>query len=65
VAQDNVATAFSQNGGKLALQKITFSQPEGSRKEGRPKLWWLDIVLKDEKLLKVEAWCKKALDRNI
>jgi hypothetical protein len=32
---------------------ITFSQTEGSRKEGRPKLRWLDSVLKDVKLLKV------------
>jgi hypothetical protein len=30
-----------------------------------PKLRWLDSVLKDVKLLKVEAWWKKALDRNI
>jgi hypothetical protein len=27
-------------------KKITFSQPEGSRKKGRPKLKWLDSVLK-------------------
>jgi hypothetical protein len=26
-------------------KKITFSQPEGSRKKGRPKLRWLDSVL--------------------
>jgi hypothetical protein len=43
----------------------TFSQPEGSPKKGRYKLRWLDIVSKDVKLLKVEAWWKKALDRNI
>jgi hypothetical protein len=46
-------------------KNITFSQPEGSRKKGRPKLRWLDIVLKDAKLLKAEAWWKKARDRNI
>jgi hypothetical protein len=46
-------------------KEITFSQPEGSRKKGRPKLRWLDSVLKDVKLLKVDAWWKKALDRNI
>jgi hypothetical protein len=47
------------------LQKGTLSQPEGSREKGRPKLRWLDSVLKDVKLLKVETWRKKALDRNI
>jgi hypothetical protein len=46
-------------------KKINFSQPEGSRKKGRPKLRWLDSVLKDVKLLKVEKWWKKARDRNI
>jgi hypothetical protein len=46
-------------------KKITFSQPEGSRKKGRPKLRWLDSVLKYVKLLKVETWWKKARDRNI
>jgi hypothetical protein len=40
-------------------------QPESSQKKGRPKLTSLDSVLKDVKLLKVEAWWKKALDRNI
>jgi hypothetical protein len=46
-------------------KKIIFSQPEGCRKKGRPKLRWLYSVLKDVKLLKVETWWKKAVDRNI
>jgi hypothetical protein len=46
-------------------KKITFSQPEGSRKKERPELRWLDSVLKDVKLLKVETWWEKTLDRNI
>jgi hypothetical protein len=46
-------------------EEITFSQPEGSWKKGRPKLRWLDSVLKGVKLLKVDAWWRKALDRNI
>jgi hypothetical protein len=49
----------------LPCKKISFSQREGSRKKGRTKLRWLDSVLKDVKLLKVEAWWKKARDRNI
>jgi hypothetical protein len=46
-------------------KKITLLQPEGSRKKGRPKLRWLYSVLKDIKLMKVEAWWKKAIDRDI
>jgi hypothetical protein len=46
-------------------KNIIFSQPEGCWKKGRPKLRWLDSVLKDVKLLKVEAWWKTELDRNI
>jgi hypothetical protein len=46
-------------------KKINFSQLEGFRKQGRPKLRWLDSFLKDVKLLKVEAWWKNSLDRNI
>jgi hypothetical protein len=46
-------------------KKITFSQPEGSQKKGRPKLRWLDSVLKDVKLFKVETWWKKTRDGNI
>jgi hypothetical protein len=48
-----------------SCKKITFSQPDGSREKRRPKLRWLDSVLKDVNLLKVEAWRRKALDRNI
>jgi hypothetical protein len=46
-------------------KKMTSSQLEGSRKKGRPKLRWLDSVIKDVKLLKVETWWKKALNRNM
>jgi hypothetical protein len=51
--------------GNSHCKKVIFSQPEGSQEKGRPTLRWLDSVLKDVKLLKVEAWWKKALDRNI
>jgi hypothetical protein len=46
-------------------KKITFSQPEGSRKKGRPKLRWLDSVLKDLKILKVTGWWRTAQDRDL
>jgi hypothetical protein len=45
-------------------KKLTFSQPEGSRKKGTPKLSWLDDVLQDLKILEVTAWWKKAQDRD-
>jgi hypothetical protein len=32
--------------GNSTCKKITFSQSEGSREKGRPKLKWLDSVLK-------------------
>jgi hypothetical protein len=44
----------------VPCRKITFSQPEGSRKKGRPGLRWLDSVLKDVKTLEENAWWKKA-----
>jgi hypothetical protein len=47
------------------LQKDTLLPLEGSRKKGRPKLRWLDSVLKYVRTLEVEARWKKALDRNV
>jgi hypothetical protein len=45
---------------------MTLSQPDDCRKKGRPKLRWLDSVLKEDlNTLKVEAWWKKTLDRNL
>jgi hypothetical protein len=43
-------------------KKITFSQPEGNRKKGRPKLRCLDSILKDLKILKVTAWWRTTQD---
>jgi hypothetical protein len=36
-------------------KKLSFSQLEGSRKKGRPKLRWLDDILQDLKILKLTA----------
>ena len=49
----------------VPCRKITFYQPEGSRKKGRPKLRWLDSVLRYLKTLEVNAWWKKAGDRDL
>jgi hypothetical protein len=46
-------------------KKINFSQPEGSRKKGRPKLRWPDSVLEDLKILTMTAWCRSAQDRDM
>jgi hypothetical protein len=46
-------------------KKITFSQPEGSKKKGRPKLQWLDSVLKDLKILEVTVWWRTAQGRDL
>jgi hypothetical protein len=45
-------------------KKVTFSQPESSRKKGS-KLRWLDSVLKDVNYFKIETWWKKARDKSI
>jgi hypothetical protein len=47
------------------IMNYTFSQYEGYRKKGRPRLRWLDSVLKDVKLLNVDTWWKKSCDRDI
>jgi hypothetical protein len=36
---------------RSARSYLTFSQLEGSRKKGKPKLRWLDDVLQDLKIL--------------
>jgi hypothetical protein len=41
------------------------SQPEGYRKKGRPKLSWLDSVLKGVKLLRVETCWNKARGKDM
>ena len=43
----------------VPCMKIKFSQPEFSRKKRRPRLSWLDLVLKGLRTLGVKAWWKK------
>jgi hypothetical protein len=47
------------------LHEDTFSQPEGGRKKGRPRLRWLDSVLKDLQTLEVNSWWKITPDRDL
>jgi hypothetical protein len=49
----------------VPYMKITFPQPEGSRKQERPRLRWLDSVLTDLKNFEVKARCKKVRDRDL
>jgi hypothetical protein len=49
----------------VPCMKITFPQPESSRKQGRPRLRWLDSVLRVLKTLEVKVWWKKARDREM
>jgi hypothetical protein len=49
----------------VPCMKITFSQPEDSRKQGRSILRRLDSVLKNLKNLEVDTWRKKARDRGV
>jgi hypothetical protein len=51
--------------GNVYGRRLTFSQPEGSRKKVRRRLRWLDSVFKDLKTLEVNAWWKKARDRDL
>jgi hypothetical protein len=57
--------SYSEDGNNAPCKKITFSQPEGNRKKGRPKLRWLDSILKDLKTLTVTAWWRTAQDRDL
>jgi hypothetical protein len=54
-----VTRTYQKAGWKFTLQGINLLYPEGLRKKGRPKLRWLDDVLKDLKTLNTTAWWKK------
>jgi hypothetical protein len=43
----------------VPCMNITFAQPKGSRKKGRPILKWLEWALKDLKTSEVTAWWEK------
>jgi hypothetical protein len=43
----------------VTCMKIKFSQPEGSRMKVRPRIRWLDPVLKEHKTSGVNASWKK------
>ena len=46
-------------GDNVPCIKMKLSQPEGSRKKGRPRLKWLDLVSKEIKTLGVKKLEKK------
>jgi len=47
-----------------AFKKIFESEPEVSRRGGRPRLRWLEDVQKDLREMKVKRWLQKAVDRE-
>lgn len=46
------------------VKKKSESKLEGSRRKGRPRLRWLELVEKDLQEMKVERFRQKAVDRE-
>ena len=46
------------------LKKLTFTNPMGARKRGRPPIRWLDSVESDIKTISKRDWRNIALDRT-
>jgi hypothetical protein len=46
------------------VKKIFESEPEGSRRKGRPWWWWVEDVEKDMQQMNVKRWRQKAVDRE-
>jgi len=47
------------------LKKVFLGKPDGRRKAGRPKLWWLDSTENDLKRMGARRWKKKSEDRSV
>lgn len=48
----------------ITVKKMFEQQPEGNRKRGRPRKRWKDDVEEDLKIMKIENYKQKALDRE-
>jgi hypothetical protein len=46
-------------------KKVFLGKPGRRRKTGKPKLWWLDCIENDLKLMGVKRLRKKAEDRSV
>ena len=46
------------------LKKIFNTKPDGVRSVGRPKLWWVDGVDQDIRILGVKNWKEVTLDKD-
>ena len=45
-------------------KKLTLLRPEGSKRAGRLKLRWFDVVEEDLRILGIRGWRRRALDRD-
>ena len=45
-------------------RRLMYMQPEGPRKEGRPRARWRDDVGKDARMLRVRSWWATAMDHE-
>jgi hypothetical protein len=45
-------------------KKILDRHPGGRRKPGRPRKRWLDNVTKDQEVLGIRGWRRRALDKK-
>jgi hypothetical protein len=49
---------------KWTVKKLLEGKPGGRRKEGRPRLQWMDDVESDLRNMGVKRWRTRALDRS-
>ncbi|GFW44616.1 endonuclease-reverse transcriptase [Trichonephila clavipes] len=46
------------------MEKIFVARPYGTRKRGRPRLWWIDCLEKDLETINVRNWKRQAKNKT-